>query len=62
VPANPSGSYEFDTARLKTIQEVIALTVFAVFSVTYLGEKSKWKNPASASAVLFRRVFVFHIR
>ncbi|TFT08570.1 hypothetical protein E4V39_16930, partial [Proteus mirabilis] len=25
-------------AELKTIQEVITLTIFAVFSVTYLGE------------------------
>jgi uncharacterized protein len=31
VPANRIGSYEFDTAQLKTIQEVITLTVFAVF-------------------------------
>jgi uncharacterized protein (DUF486 family) len=34
VPANRIGSYEFNTAQLKTIQEVIRLTVFAVFSVT----------------------------
>jgi len=38
VPANRIGSYEFNTAQLKTIQEVITLSVFAVFSVTYLGE------------------------
>lgn len=34
VPANRIGSYEFNTAQLKTIQEAITLTVFAVFSVT----------------------------
>jgi hypothetical protein len=34
VPANRLGSYEFNAAQLKTIQEVITLTVFAVFSVT----------------------------
>jgi len=28
VPANRIGSYEFSTVQLKTIQEVIALTVF----------------------------------
>ena len=33
VPANRIGSYEFTTAQLKTIQEVITLTVFSVFSV-----------------------------
>jgi len=30
VPANRVGSYEFTAAQLKTIQEVITLTVFAV--------------------------------
>jgi uncharacterized protein (DUF486 family) len=38
VPANRIGSYEFNTAQLKTIQEVITLSVFSVFSVLYLGQ------------------------
>jgi uncharacterized protein len=42
VPANRIGSYEFNPAQLKTIQEVITLTVFSVFSVLYLGEKLRW--------------------
>ena len=33
VPANRIGSYEFSAAQLKTIQEVITLAVFSVFSV-----------------------------
>jgi uncharacterized protein (DUF486 family) len=33
LPANRIGSYELTTAQLKTIQEVITLTVFSVFSV-----------------------------
>ncbi len=36
APANRVGSYEFSVVQLKTIQEVITLTVFTVFSVTYL--------------------------
>jgi Putative member of DMT superfamily (DUF486) len=36
VPANRIGSYEFNAAQLKTIQEMITLSAFAVFSVTYL--------------------------
>jgi uncharacterized protein (DUF486 family) len=32
VPANRIGSYEFSTAQLKTLQEVITLGVFSVFS------------------------------
>ena len=39
VPGNRIGSYEFTTAQLKTIQEVITLSVFSVFSIWYLGEK-----------------------
>jgi uncharacterized protein (DUF486 family) len=42
VPANRIGSYEFTTAQLKTIQEVITLTVFSIFSVLYLREPLKW--------------------
>jgi uncharacterized protein (DUF486 family) len=33
VPANRIGSYEFSVVQLKTIQEVITLTVFSVFLV-----------------------------
>ena len=42
VPANRIGSYQFSTAQLKTIQEVITLAVFCVFSVFYLKEELKW--------------------
>ena len=42
VPANRIGSYKFSVVQLKTIQEVITLTVFAVFSVLYLDAELKW--------------------
>ena len=42
VPANRIGSYEFTAAQLKTIQEVITLTGFAVFSVLYLKQPLRW--------------------
>jgi uncharacterized protein len=42
VPANRIGSYSFNAAQLKTIQEVITLVVFSVFSVWYLGQPMKW--------------------
>lgn len=38
VPANRIGSQAYSVAELKTMQEVITLTVFAVFSVFYLKE------------------------
>ena len=39
VPANRYGSAVYSAAQLKAIQEVITLTVFAGFSVLYLGQK-----------------------
>jgi len=42
VPANRIGSYQFNAVQLKTIQEVISLSVFAIFSIYYLGEEFKW--------------------
>src|ERR1700756_3080645 len=60
VPANRIGSYEFTTAQLKTLQEEIKLTVFAVFSVTYLGEKLKWNYAAGAACLVLGVFFVFH--
>jgi uncharacterized protein (DUF486 family) len=38
VPANRIGSQVYTTAELKTMQEVITLSVFAIFSVVYLKE------------------------
>jgi uncharacterized protein (DUF486 family) len=42
VPANRIGHYHFTAAQLKTIQEVITLVVFCVFSMIYLKEELKW--------------------
>ena len=44
VPANRIGHGHFSAAQLKTIQEVISLTVFAGFSWLYLGEKLGWQH------------------
>jgi len=61
VPANRIGSYEFSAAQLKTIQEVITLTVFGVFSVVYLRQPLRWNYVAgfvlivAAVAVIFKQ-------
>ena len=61
VPANRIGSYEFTTAQLKTIQEVITLTVFSIFSVLYLKEPIRWNYAVgfgmmiAAVAVIFKK-------
>jgi uncharacterized protein len=39
VPANRIGRAVYEPAELKALQEVITLAVFAVFSVTFLGER-----------------------
>jgi uncharacterized protein (DUF486 family) len=61
VPANRIGSFEFTAAQLKTIQEVITLTVFAAFSVLYLKQPLRWNYLAgfalivAAVAVIFKK-------
>ena len=60
VPANRVGSYEFSTAQLKTIQEVITLSVFSVFSILYLGEKLRWNYAAGFGCMVLGVFFVFH--
>lgn len=57
VPANRIGSYEFTAAQLKTIQEVITLSVFSVFSILYLGEPVRW-NYAVGFLMIVAAVFV----
>lgn len=42
VPANRIGHYQFNAAQLKTIQEVVSLTVFTIFMVLYLKEEFRW--------------------
>ena len=45
VPANRIGSGAYSVAELKAIQEVITLTVFAGFSVLYLGQRiTPWQG------------------
>ena len=60
LPANRIGSYEFSTAQLKTIQEVITLSVFSIFSITFLGETLKWNYVAGFACISLAVFFVFH--
>lgn len=57
VPANRLGYGKFSAAELKTLQEVITLSVFAVFSVFYLGEPLKW-NVVVGFAMIIAAVWV----
>jgi len=60
VPANRMGSYQYSTAQLKTIQEVITLSVFGVFSVTYLGESLKWNHAVAFLFIIGAVFFMFY--
>lgn len=62
VPANRIGSYQYSTAQLKTIQEVITLVVFAGFSVTYLGEPLKWNHAIAFMFIVAAVFFMFYQR
>jgi uncharacterized protein len=52
VPANRIGSYEFSAAQLKTIQEVITLLVFSVFSVLYLKQPVRWNHAVGFALII----------
>ena len=59
VPANRIGYGQFDGAQLKTIQEVITLIVFAVFSIVYLKEPLKWNYLVGFALMVMAVFFVF---
>ena len=44
VPANRFGFGEFTATQLKVMQEVISLSVFAVFAWLYFGEAPTWRT------------------
>jgi len=60
VPANRYGHGLFNAAQLKTIQEIITLLVFAVFSVFYLGEPLHWNHIVGFALIVAAAWFIFH--
>jgi uncharacterized protein (DUF486 family) len=59
VPANRIGHGVFSAAQLKTIQEVISLTVFAFFSWWYLDEPLGWNHLAGFALIVAGCFLVF---
>ncbi len=59
VPANRIGHNVYSAAELKTMQEVITLTVFSVFSVFYLGERLTYNHLAGFGFIGLGAFFVF---
>jgi uncharacterized protein (DUF486 family) len=60
VPANRIGYMVYSAAQLKTMQEIITVLVFAVFSVLYLGEAIRWNHAAAFSCLVLAAFFAFH--
>ena len=59
VPANRIGHQVYSAAELKTMQEVITLIVFAVFSVTFLGEKLTMNHAVGFALIVAGAWFIF---
>lgn len=59
VPANRWGHGIYTAAQLKTIQEVLSLSVFAVFSVFWLGESLSWNHLAGFALIGLGAALVF---
>ena len=59
MPANRIGYGYFNAAELKTIQEVISLSVFAVFSTLYLGEPLRWNHVLGFALITLAAYVIF---
>lgn len=60
VPANRIGYGYFSAAELKTIQEVITLTIFVGFSWLYLGETPTLNHLIGFTLIAAGAAFIFH--
>ncbi len=59
VPANRIGHQIYSTAQLKTMQEVITLTVFVGFSVFYLNEPVTLNQGIGFALIATGAFFIF---
>ena len=59
VPANRIGYGTFSAAQLKTIQEVITLVVFCIFSLVYLKEELRWNYLVGFALIVLAVFFIF---
>ena len=59
VPANRIGHEYFTAAQLKTMQEVITLVVFSVFSIFYLKEEFQWNYLVGFALIILAVFFIF---
>jgi uncharacterized protein (DUF486 family) len=57
VPANHFGVRVYSPVQLKTMQEIITLCVFAVFSLTYLGQELRWNHGVAFACLVAAAYF-----
>jgi uncharacterized protein len=60
VPANRIGYGTYSAAQLKTIQEVVTLSVFVLFSMFYLNEAVRWNVLVGFALMVLAAFFIFH--
>ena len=59
VPANRVGYGYFNAAELKTIQEIISLSVFMVFSTLWLHEPMRWNHAVGFGLIVLAAWVIF---
>ncbi len=59
VPANRFGHEVYNVVQLKTIQEVITLVIFSIFSVAYLKEQFRWNYLVGFIFIVLAVFFIF---
>jgi len=59
IPANRWGNSAYSVTQLKIIQEVITLSVFCVFAISFLGERIRWNYIAAFGCILAAVAFAF---
>lgn len=59
VPANRIGYGYFSAAELKTIQEIISLTVFMLFSTFWLHESLRWNHILGFALIVLAAWVIF---
>ena len=60
VPANRLGHGQYTAFQLKIIQEVVSLTVFAVFAFYYFQETARWNHLVSFAFIVCAVFFAFY--
>jgi len=59
VPANRLGYGKLNAAQLKTIQEIVTLSIFSIFSILYLKEEFRWNYLVGFFFIILAAFFIF---